>query len=104
MQVISLFNRDPELIKCGRSSIFAWFLAFPVVGFQIVGANFFQAIGKPKSAMFLSLTRQLILLMPAIIIFPKLWGVEGILYAAPFADLLSFLLTATFFYLGIRKL
>ena len=104
VQLISLFNRDPELIKFGRSSIFAWFLAFPVVGFQIVGANFFQAIGKPKSAMFLSLTRQLILLMPAIIIFPKLWGVEGILYAAPFADLLSFLLTATFFYLGIRKL
>ncbi len=104
VQLISLFNRDPELIKFGRSSIFAWFLAFPVVGFQIVGANFFQAIGKPKSAMFLSLTRQLILLMPAIIIFPKIWGVEGILYAAPFADLLSFLLTATFFYLGIRKL
>ena len=104
VQLISLFNRDPELIKFGRSSIFAWFLAFPVVGFQIVGANFFQAIGKPKSAMFLSLTRQLILLMPAILIFPRFFGVEGILYAAPFADLLSFLLTATFFYLGIRKL
>ncbi|MDD4090043.1 MAG: MATE family efflux transporter [Tissierellia bacterium] len=104
VQLISLFNRDPELIKFGGTAIFAWFLCFPVVGFQIVGSNFFQAIGRPKSAMLLTLTRQLILLIPAIIIFPKFWGVEGILYAAPFADFLSFLLTATFFYLGIRKL
>ncbi|HBC32433.1 MAG TPA: MATE family efflux transporter [Clostridiales bacterium] len=104
VQLISLFNRDPELIKFGGTAIFAWFLCFPVVGFQIVGSNFFQAIGRPKSAMLLTLTRQLILLTPAIIIFPKIWGVEGILYAAPFADFLSFLLTATFFYLGIRKL
>ena len=104
VQLISLFNRNTELIKFGKSAIFAWFLCFPVVGFQIVGSNFFQAIGRPKSAMLLTLTRQLILLTPAIIIFPRLWGVEGILYAAPFADFLSFLLTATFFYLGIRKL
>ncbi len=104
VQLISLFNRDTELIKFGKSAIFAWFLCFPVVGFQIVGSNFFQAIGRPKSAMLLTLTRQLILLTPAIIIFPRIWGVQGILYAAPFADFLSFLLTATFFYLGIRKL
>ncbi len=104
VQLISLFNRDPELIKFGSSSIFAWFLCFPVVGFQIVGSNFFQAIGRPKSAMLLTLTRQLILLIPAILVFPKFWGVEGILFAAPFADFLSFLLTATFFYLGIKKL
>lgn len=104
VQLISLFNRDTELIKFGRSAIFAWFLCFPVVGFQIIAANFFQAIGRPKSSMFLTLTRQLILLIPAIIIFPKLWGIEGLLYAAPFADFFSFLLTATFFYLNIKKL
>ena len=104
VQLISLFNRDPELISFGRSAIFAWFLCFPVVGFQIVSANFFQAIGRPKSSMFLTLTRQLILLIPAIIVFPKLWGLKGLLYAAPFADFLSFLLTAVFFYSGIKKL
>ena len=69
VQLISLFNRNTELIKFGKSAIFAWFLCFPVVGFQIVGSNFFQAIGRPKSAMLLTLTRQLILLTPAIIIF-----------------------------------
>lgn len=104
VQLISLFNREEELIKFGRSAIFAWFLCFPVVGFQIVAANFFQAIGRPKSSMFLTLTRQLILLIPAIIIFPQFWGIKGLLYAAPFADFLSFLLTAGFFYFGIKKL
>lgn len=104
VQLISLFNREPELIKFGRSAIFAWFLCLPVVGFQIVCSNFFQAIGKPKSSMFLTLTRQLILLIPAIIVFPKFWGVEGILYAAPFADFFSFIITATFFYYGIRRI
>ncbi len=104
VQLISLFNRDSELINFGRSAIFAWFLCLPVVGFQIVGANFFQAIGRPKSAMFLTLTRQLILLVPAIIIFPQFFGLKGILYAAPFADLLSFLLTSAFFYSTIKKL
>lgn len=104
VQLISLFNRDHDLIEFGLSAIFAWFLCFPLVGFQIIGANFFQAIGKPKSAMLLTLTRQLILLIPAILVFSNLWGLKGILYAAPFADLLAFLLTATFFYLEIKKL
>ena len=104
VQLISLFNRDPDLIDFGRSAIFAWFLCFPVVGFQVVAANFFQAIGRPKSSMFLTLTRQLILLIPAIMVFPKLWGLEGLLYAAPFADFLSFLLTAVFFYFGMKRL
>ncbi|MDD4780012.1 MAG: MATE family efflux transporter [Tissierellia bacterium] len=103
-QLISLFNRDPELIKFGTSAIKTWFLFFPVVGFQLVASNFFQAIGKPKTSMFLSLTRQLILLIPAIIIFPKVWGLEGLLYAAPFADFFAFLLTGTFFYFGMKKL
>jgi Na+-driven multidrug efflux pump len=43
-------------------------------------------------------------LIPAIIIFPKLWGIEGLFYAAPFADFISFLITASFFFYGIRTL
>jgi Na+-driven multidrug efflux pump len=69
----------------------------PVIGFQIIAANFFQAIGRSKSAMFLTLTRQIIFLIPAVIFFPELWGVEGLLYAAPFADLLAAILTGYFF-------
>lgn len=52
VQLISLFNRDPDLISFGRSSIFAWFLCFPVVGFQIVGSNFFKQLENQNPQCF----------------------------------------------------
>ncbi|MGI6114434.1 MAG: MATE family efflux transporter [Mahellales bacterium] len=103
-QLIALFNRDQELLEFGRYALISWFLFLPVVGFQIISSNFFQAIGRPKSAMLLTLTRQVILLIPAIIIFPKLWGMNGLLHAAPFADLFSTVLTGIWFYHGIKNL
>lgn len=95
--LVSMFNRDAELLVFGTMAISSWFLMLPVVGFQIIAANFFQAIGRSKSAMFLTLTRQIIFLIPAVIFFPQFWGVEGLLYAAPFADLLAAILTGYFF-------
>lgn len=104
IQLISLFNRDPELLDFGTKALSAWLLMFPVVGFQIIAANFFQAIGRYRSAMFLTLTRQIILLVPALLIFPRFWGMNGLLHAAPFADFFSFLLTGVWFLAGIRRL
>lgn len=104
LQIISVFNREPEMLKFGSHAIITWFLCLPVVGFQIIGANFFQALGRYKTSMFLTLTRQIIILIPSIIIFSKVWGIKGLVYAAPFADFLSFLLTASFFYYGIKHL
>ena len=103
-QIISIFNRDPDLIEFGSYGITAWFLCMPVVGFQIITSHFFQAIGKSKAAMFLTLTRQVIFLIPALIIFPKFWGISGLLHAAPFADFFSALLTGIWFYYGIKNL
>lgn len=103
-QMIALFNREPALLSFGKYALITWFLCLPVVGFQIISANFFQAIGRPKSAMFLTLTRQIILLIPAIIIFSKFWDINGLLYAAPFADFFSALLTGIWFYYGIKNL
>lgn len=103
-QMIALFNREPELLSFGSYALISWFLCLPVVGFQIISANFFQAIGKPRSAMFLTLSRQVILLIPAIIIFPRIWGINGLLHAAPFADFFSALLTGVWFYRGIKNL
>jgi putative MATE family efflux protein len=102
--LISLFNREPELISIGSAGLKAWFLCMPVVGFQIIGSTLFQASGKSGIATFLTLTRQLILLIPAVIIFPKFWGVKGIYYAAPFADFFSAALTGLFFYYGMKNL
>ncbi|HCT63071.1 MAG TPA: MATE family efflux transporter [Erysipelotrichaceae bacterium] len=103
-QLVSMFNQDPELLAFGDMAIYSWFLMLPVVGFQIIGANFFQAIGRSKSAMFLTLTRQIIFLIPAVLFFPQFWGIQGLLYAAPFADVLSTLLTGTFFFMIMKDL
>ncbi|WP_352400702.1 MATE family efflux transporter [Anaerotignum sp.] len=103
-QIVSLFNREKELVEFGSLALVTWFWCLPVIGFQILGANFFQAIGRPRSAMFLTLTRQVILLIPAILIFSNLWGLNGILIAAPFADGISAVLTGVWFYFGLRKL
>ncbi|MFZ7102403.1 MAG: MATE family efflux transporter [Peptococcaceae bacterium] len=101
---IALFNRDPELINFGSYALLAWFFCLPVVGFQIITSTFFQAIGKSKSATFLTLTRQIIFLIPALIIFPKFWGINGLLHAAPFADFFSAFITGICYYHTIKNL
>jgi Na+-driven multidrug efflux pump len=103
-QLISMFNQESELVNFGSRALKSWLFFLPVVGFQIIAASFFQAIGKYKSAMFLTLTRQVILLIPAIIIFPKQWGIDGLLKAGPFSDILSAALTCIWFMNTINKL
>ncbi len=93
-QLIGLFSgKDPELVKIGVNGLRTFLALLPVIGFQVVCANFFQAIGKPKQAMFLSLSRQLILLIPAILILPRFLGLPGVWTAGPVADIGSSLLT-----------
>jgi putative MATE family efflux protein len=104
MQMVSLFNSEPSILGFGKEALLTWMLLLPVVGFQVVAASFFQAIGRYKSSMFLTLTRQIIFLIPAVLLFSKLWGVAGLLYAAPVADFFSTLLTGVWFFFGIRKL
>jgi putative MATE family efflux protein len=103
-QMISMFNKEPELIQFGSYALISWFLCLPVVGVQIICSNYFQAIGRSKAAMFLTLTRQVIFLIPAIIVFPKLWGINGLLHAAPVADFCSASITGIWFYRGIKEL
>lgn len=103
-QIVALFNREPRLLRFGGYALKTCFWCLPVIGFQALGANFFQAIGRSSVAMVLSLARQVLLLIPAIIIFSRMWGLDGLLYAAPFSDALSALVTAVCFYVGIRAL
>ena len=63
----------------------------PVLGIQILSANFFTAIGKAMKGLFLSLTRQVLFLIPLILILPIKFGIEGILYSAPIADIAAFI-------------
>ncbi len=103
-QIVTVFNQEPELIAFGKLAMGIWFGFLPVIGFQALGANFFQAVGRPKASMVLTLTRQVILLIPAIIVFSNLWGLKGLLYAAPFADGVSAVITGIAFYFGMHAL
>ncbi len=76
--------------------------AFPIVGFQIVTSNFFQYIGKPRKAIFLSMTRQMLLLLPLLIILPQFMGADGVWYAMPLADVMAALLAAVLLFFQLR--
>ncbi len=89
-QIISIFGKGSELyfkfgVRYFRVYLFFMFLCF----LQPMTSNFFTAIGKPKKGIFLSLTRQIIFLVPLILIFPLFMGIDGIMYAGPVADLMA---------------
>ena len=65
-------------------------------GVQLLSSNFFAAIGKPLKGMFLSLTRQVIFLIPLLLILPVFFGIDGIMFSAPIADTIAFLVTVFF--------
>lgn len=73
-------------------------------GIQIPSGIFFQAIGKSVKSAVLSLSRQILFLIPAMVTFGKLWGIDGILYAGPFADGLAFLIASTLLILEVKHL
>lgn len=88
-QISELFTTDSRLIKIARDGFHIYFLVYPVVGPQIVIQNYFQSIGKPKLSIFLSLTRQLIFLLPFLMIFPKFWHIDGVWMSMAASDLLA---------------
>ena len=83
---------DSELIPLGVRALRIFSLAFPIIGFPIMSGNFFQAIGKPVQATLIALSRQILLFIPFILIFPRFWGLPGIFAAAPASDTLTFLI------------
>jgi Na+-driven multidrug efflux pump len=76
----------------------------PIVGFQIVGAGYFQAIGKATQSIFLSLSRQVLFLIPALLILPDFFELDGVIASGPAADLFSAVVTGICLFFGIKKL
>ncbi len=104
-QIVGLFSKDDTALTDMTSQAMKVFLAlFPVVGFQIICANYFQAVGKPVQSTILSLSRQVLLFIPLLLILPHFWGINGVWRTAPIADGLSVLLTATLIYLEMKYL
>jgi putative MATE family efflux protein len=102
---INIFSKDNvELMEIGTHGIRIFLIMLPVIGFQIVSTSYFQATGKPGKAMFLTLSRQVILLLPLLLILPRFFGLTGVWMAAPFSDVGSSLLTGFFLFREIKKI
>lgn len=103
-QMIGLFSSDPELIDIGSRGLRRVLMFMPIIGFQIVSSAYFQAIGKPKQSMLLSLSRQVLILIPLVLILPKFIGLIGLFTAGPIADISSSILTAIFLFYELKNL
>ncbi|MBR5035205.1 MAG: MATE family efflux transporter [Bacteroidales bacterium] len=86
---VSLFTRDAELQGIAARAFRITVLMFPIVGFQAVVTNFFQCVGYVRKAIFLSLSRQLLFLVPFLATFPLVWGLDGVWWSMPASDLVS---------------
>lgn len=84
---VSAFTTHEGLIQLSATGLRIVVIFFPIIGFQMVTSNFFQSIGMAGKAIFLSLTRQLLFLLPSIILLPLCWGSAGIWWSMPISDL-----------------
>jgi putative MATE family efflux protein len=101
--VSMIFTTDEVLISQSVIGLRITFVTFPIIGFQMVAGNFFQSIGMAKKAIFLSLTRQMIFLVPALLILPYFFQLYGIWYSMPLSDLLATVTSGTMLFLQFRQ-
>ena len=92
--IVRIFTTDADLIAKSVYGLRIVFAVFPLVGFQMVSTNFFLSIGMSKKAIFLSLTRQMLFLLPGLLILPPLLGTLGVWISMPISDTVAFLATA----------
>lgn len=101
--VASAFTNDEELLKEAAHALRVMNLVVPIIGFQMITIGFFQSIGKAGISIFLSLTRQLLFLVPLLLILPNFFGLEGIWYSVPIADGTSAITAAIVLIYHMRK-
>lgn len=92
--IVYLFATDAELVRVAVEGLRIVLMFFPVVGFQMVTSSFFQSIGMAKKAIFLSLTRQLLFLIPSLLVFPHYFGTVGVWMSMPVADAIATVVAA----------
>lgn len=87
------FTSDAELLDISAAGLRMMNSAFPIIGFQIVSTNLFQSIGMVNKSIFLSMSRQLLYLVPCLYLLPLVWGADGIWYSFPISDSIAFAVT-----------
>jgi putative MATE family efflux protein len=103
-QLLRIFGGDERMVEVGSNAMRICCLMAPIIGFQIVGASYFQAIGRPAKAMTLMLSRQLLILVPAMLILPRFFGLYGVFAAFPTADFGASTVTGICVLLELRNL
>jgi len=98
-ELVGIFTEDKDLLRLTPNALIIAFLATPVITTQLIGSAYFQAAGKALPALFLTLLKQGIFLIPLVFILPQFYGINGIWMAFPIADILSTLVT----YIYLKK-
>ena len=101
--IVRAFTTDPELIAIAARGMRIDMALFPVIGFQMVTGNFFQSIGQAGKSIYMSLTRQLIFLVPGLLILPRFWGLDGVWISLPVSDALAAMNAGVLLYLHLKK-
>jgi MATE efflux family protein len=103
-EVTRMFNDDPTLLRLSRDGFHIVLLCYPLIGAAIVIQNFFQSIGKPQLSIFLSVTRQLVFLLPLLLWLPTMWGLDGVWASMAGSDFISFVVTVVTLIVVQRRL
>ena len=101
--LVGIFTTDAELTAIARRALRFMVGVFPIVGGQMVISNFFQSIGMAGKAIFLSLTRQLLYLVPCLLILPNIWGLDGVWLCLPTADVLAAITAGAMLFYQFRQ-
>ena len=102
--IAKMFMQDPEQINCAISCLRITTIAFWIVGFQVVVTNFFQSMGMAGKSIFLSLTRQIIFMIPLLYILPPHFGLDGVWAAFPISDFVATVVAATLLTVQLRRI
>ena len=101
--VAHAFTTEPALIEQSAWAMRVMSIFMPIIGFQLVTTNFFQSIGKVNKSIFLSLTRQVLLLIPLLLILPLFIGEKGVWYSMPISDIIAAVLTVIMLIIQFRE-
>lgn len=91
--ILKIFSNDPKLIAMGTSAVRMLVIGLPLVGYQAIGTSLFQALGRARPAVFLAFSRQVLFLIPLVIIMSHIYGLRGVWLSFPAADISSFIVT-----------
>lgn len=100
---VSIFTTDQHLTRMASTGLQIVVLCFPIIGFQMVTSNFFQSIGMAQKAIILSLSRQVLILIPCLIILPIFWGAQGVWFSMPISDAMASLIAGAMLYKQFKQ-